>query len=141
MTKSQAAMYIKLRNSPSRFHPMNYTPVRPWQSFCRSAFLVLFAVTVSACASTRPRVVDSYSSQLTDPQVESCGLVAMSDQEARKQRAGTTKTRKTASSQVVSKNGQIKKQTSEEEEVIETRTSTVVDTLSVPTADQDVRSN
>ena len=48
-------------------------------------------------ASTRPRVVDRYSSQLTDPQVESCGLVAMSDQEARKQRAGTTKTRKTAS--------------------------------------------
>ena len=125
MTKSQAAMYIKLRNSPSRFHPMNYTPVRPWQSFCRSAFLVLFTVTVSACASTRPRVVDRYSSQLTDPQVESCGLVAMSDQEARKQRAGTTKTRKTASSQVVSKNGQIKKQTSEEEEVIETRTSTL----------------
>jgi len=104
---------------------MNYTPVRPCQSLCRSAFLVLFAVTVSACASTRPRVVDRYSSQLTDPQVESCGLVAMSDQEARKQRAGTTKTRKTASSEVVSKNGQIKKQTSEEEEVIETRTSTL----------------
>ena len=118
-------MYIKLRNSPSRFHPMNYTPVRLWQSLCRSAFLVLFAVTVSACASTRPRVVDRYSSQLTDPQIQSQGLVAMSDQEARKQRAGTTKTRKTASSQVVSKNGQIKKQTSEEEEVIETRTSTL----------------
>ena len=120
---------------------MNYTPVLSCHRVCRSAFLVLFTVTVSACASTRPRVVDRYSSQLTDPQVESCGLVAMSDQEARKQRAGTTKTRKTASNQVVSKNGQIKKQTSEEEEVIETRTSTVVDTLSVPTADQDVRSN
>ena len=125
MTKSQAAMYIKRRNSPSRFHPMNYTPVLSWHRFCRSVFLVLFTVTVSACASTRPRVVDRYSSQLTDPQVESCGLVAMSDQEARKQLDGTTKTRKTASSQVVSKNGQIKKQTSEEEEVIETRTSSL----------------
>ena len=120
---------------------MNYTPALSCHRVCRSAFLVLYAVTVSACASTRPRVVDRYSSQLTDPQVESCGLVAMSDQEARKQRAGTTKTRQTASSQVISKNGQIKKQTSEEEDVIETRTSTVVDTLSVPTADQDVRSN
>ena len=71
--------------------------------------------------------------------VESRGLVAMSDQEARKQRAGTTKTRQTASSQVISKNGQIKKQTSVEEVVIETRTSTVIDTISVPTADHDVR--
>ena len=141
MTKSQAGMYIKLRHPHSPFYPMNYTPVLSCHRFCRSVFLVLFAVTVSACASTRPRVVDRYSSQLTEPQVESCGLVAMSDQEARKQRAGTTKTRKTASSQVVSKIGQIKKQTSEEEEVIETRTSTVVDTISVPTADQDVRSN
>jgi hypothetical protein len=141
MTKSQAAMYFKLRHPQTPFYPMNYTPVLSCHRFCRSVFLVLFAVTVSACASTRPRVVDRYSSQLTDPQVESCGLVAMSDQEARKQRAGTTITRKTASSQVVSKNGQIKKQTSEEEDVIETRTSTVVDTIPVPTADQDVRSN
>lgn len=125
MTKSQAAKYIKLRNSHSPFYPMNYIPALSCHRFCRSVFLILFAVTVSACASTRPRVVDRYSSQLSDPQVESCGLVAMSDQEARKQRAGTTKTRKTASSQVVSKNGQIKKQTSEEEEVIETRTSTL----------------
>ena len=141
MTKSQAAMYFKLRHPQTPFYPMNYTPVLSCHRFCRSVFLVLFAVTVSDCASTRPRVVDRYSSQLTDPQVESCGLVAMSDQEARKQRAGTTITRKTASSQVVSKNGQIKKQTSEEEDVIETRTSTVVDTIPVPTADQDVRSN
>jgi hypothetical protein len=63
----------------------------------------------------------------------------MSDQEARKQRAGASKTHKTASGQVISKNGQIKKQTSVEEDVIETRTSTVIDTISVPTADQDVR--
>ena len=71
--------------------------------------------------------------------VESRGLVAMSDQEARKQRAGTTKTRQTASSQVISKNGQIKKQTSVEEVVIETQVTTVIDAIPVPTADQDVR--
>jgi hypothetical protein len=71
--------------------------------------------------------------------VESRGLVAMSDQEARNQRAGTAKTRQTVSSQVISKNGQIKKQTSVEEVVIETRTSTVIDVIAVPTADQDVR--
>ena len=71
--------------------------------------------------------------------VESRGLVAMSDQEARKQRAGTTKTRQTASSQVISKNGQIKKQTSVEEVVIETQVTTVIDAIPVPTSDQDVR--
>ena len=120
---------------------MNYTPTLSWQRLCRAASLVLFTVVLSACASTRPPVVAHYTRASTDPKVESCGLVAMSDQEARKQRAGTSKTRQTASGQVISKNGQIKKQTSEEEEVIETRTSTVVDTLSVPTADQDVRSN
>jgi hypothetical protein len=120
-------------------YPMNYTPTLSLQRLCRAAFLVLFAVGLSACASTRPPVVDDYSLRLTDPQIQSQGLVAMSDQEARKQRAGTSKTRQTASGQVISKNGQIKKQTSVKEEVIETRTSTVIDTISVPTADQDVR--
>ena len=118
---------------------MNYTPTLSWQRLCRSAFLVLFTVVLSACANTRPPVVDDYSLRVTDPQIQSQGLVAMSDQEARKQRAGTTKTRQTASGQVISKNGQIKKQTSVKEEVIETRTSRVIDTISVPTADQDVR--
>ena len=118
---------------------MNYTPTLSWQRLCRAASLALFTVVLSACASTRPRVVAHYTTACTDPKVESRGLVAMSDQEARKQRAGTTKTHKTASGQVISKNGQIKKQTSVEEEVIETRTSTVIDTISVPTADQDVR--
>ena len=63
----------------------------------------------------------------------------MSDQEARNQRAGTTKTRQTASGQVISKNGQIKKQTSVEEVVIETQVTTVIDAIPVPTSDQDVR--
>ena len=118
---------------------MNYTPTLSWQRLCRSAFLVLFTVGLSACASSRPPVFVPYSSAYTEPMVESRGLVAMSDQEARNQRAGTAKTRQTASSQVISKNGQIKKQTSVEEVVIETRTSTVIDVIAVPTADQDVR--
>ena len=139
MKKSQAAMYIKLRNTHSPFYPMNYTPTLSLQRLCRSAFLVLFTDGLSACASTRPPVVDHYSLRVTDPQIQSQGLVAMSDQEARNQRAGTAKTRQTASSQVISKNGQIKKQTSVEEVVIETRTSTVIDVIPVPTADQDVR--
>ena len=132
-------MYIKLRNPHSTLYPLNYPPTLSLQRLCRSAFLVLFTVGLSACANTRPPVVDDYSLRLTDPQIQSRGLVAMSDQEARNQRAGTAKTRQTASSQVISKNGQIKKQTSVEEVVIETRTSTVIDVIPVPTADQDVR--
>ena len=118
---------------------MNYTPALSWQRLCRSAFLVLFAVGLSACASSRPPVFDHYSNRYSAPQIQSRGLVAMSDQEARNQRAGTAKTRQTASSQVISKNGQIKKQTSVEEVVIETQVTTVIDAIPVPTADHDVR--
>ena len=139
MKKSQAAMYFKPRNTHSPFYPMNYTPTLSLQRLCRSAFLVLFTVVLSACASTRPPVVDDYSLRVTDSQNQSQGLVAMSDQEARKQRAGTSKTRQTASGQVISKNGQIKKQTSVEEVVIETQVTTVIDAIPVPTSDQDVR--
>ena len=139
MTKSQAAMYIKLRNPHSTFYPMNYTFTLSWQRLCRYAVLVLFAFGLSACASSRPPVFDHYSNRYSDPQIQSRGLVAMSDQEARNQRAGTAKTRQTASSQVISKNGQIKKQTSVEEVVIETQVTTVIDAIPVPTADHDVR--
>jgi hypothetical protein len=66
-------------------------------------------------------------------------MVPMSDEEAEEQRAGTTVSRKTASSETVSKRGQIKKHTSTNEEQIETETSTVVDTFSVPSSDQDAR--
>lgn len=63
----------------------------------------------------------------------------MSDEEAEEQRAGTTVSRKTASSETVSKHGQIKKHTSMNEEQIETETSRVVDTFSVPSSDQEAR--
>ena len=63
----------------------------------------------------------------------------MSDREVAMQPAGTTRSRQTASSETVIKKGKIKKQTSSTEEVIETDTSTVVDTISVPTSDQEAR--
>jgi hypothetical protein len=123
---------MKIHNSKFIIHHL----LSPIHLSCLPAiFLVFF----TACSTTRPPVVDHYSLRLTDPQIQSQGLVAMSDQEALKQRAGTTKTRQTASGQVISKNGQIKKQTSVEEVVIETQVTTVIDAIPVPTSDQDVR--
>ena len=123
---------MKIHNSKFIIHHL----LSPIHLSCLPAiFLVFF----TACSTTRPPVVDHYSLRLTDPQIQSQGLVAMSDQEARKQRAGTSKTHKTASGQVISKNGQIKKQTSVEEVVIETQVTTVIDAIPVPTSDQDVR--
>ena len=123
---------MKIHNSKFIIHHL----LSPIHLSCLTAiFLVFF----TACSTTRPPVVDDYSLRVTDPQIQSQGLVAMSDQEARKQRAGTTKTRQTASGQVISKNGQIKKQTSVEEVVIETQVTTVIDAIPVPTSDQDVR--
>ena len=123
---------MKIQNSKFRIHHL----LSPIRLSCLSAIFLIF---FTACSTTRPRVYVPYSSAYTEPMVESRGLVAMSDQEARKQRAGTTKTRQTASSQVISKNGQIKKQTSVEEVVIETQVTTVIDAIPVPTADHDVR--
>jgi len=63
----------------------------------------------------------------------------MSDEQSSSQRPGSTQSRQTGSSETVIKKGKIKKQTSTTEDVIETDTSTVVDTFSVPTTDQDAR--
>lgn len=63
----------------------------------------------------------------------------MSDEESDRQPAGSVVSSQTASSETVIKKGKIKKQTSVTEEVVETDTSIVVDTFSVPTADQDAR--
>lgn len=103
------------------------------------SYFFLLACLLPACSSTHPRPVASYSSYLNDSQVTARPMVPMSDEEAEEQRAGTTVSRKTASSETVIKKGKIKNQTSTTEEVIETDTSTVVDTFSVPTADQDAR--
>jgi hypothetical protein len=80
-----------------------------------------------------------YSSSLHQSNVVSRQNVPISDEQAASQRAGTTRTRQTASSETVIKNGKIKKQTSTTEEIIETDTSTVVETYSVPSSDQEIR--
>lgn len=81
----------------------------------------------------------NYSSSLHQTHVVSRQNVPISDEQAASQRAGTTRTRQTDSSETVTKHGKIKKQTSTTEEIIETDTSTVVDTYSVPTSDEDAR--
>ena len=101
--------------------------------------LLLAAAFLPACTSTQPHTATNYSSYLNDPVLASRQVVTMSDEESDRQPAGSIVSRQTASSETVIKKGKIKKQTSVTEEVVETDTSTVVDTFSVPTADQDAR--
>ena len=81
----------------------------------------------------------NYTSSLHQTNVVARQNVPISDEQAASQRPGTTQSRQTASSETVIKKGKIKKQTSTTEELVETDTSTVVDTFSVPTSDQDAR--
>ena len=81
----------------------------------------------------------NYRSALHQTNLVARQNVPISDEQAASQRPGTIQSRQTASSETVIKKGKIKKQTSTIEEVIETDTSTVVDTSSVPTSDQDAR--
>jgi hypothetical protein len=81
----------------------------------------------------------NYTSSLHQSQVVSRQNVPISDEQAASQRAGITRTRQTSSSETVAKHGKIKKQTSTTEEIIETDTSTVVETYSVPSSDQEIR--
>lgn len=81
----------------------------------------------------------NYTSSLHQTNLVARQNVPFSDEEAASQRPGTTQSRQTASSETVIKKGKIKKQTSTIEEILETDTSTVVDTFSVPTSDQDAR--
>jgi hypothetical protein len=81
----------------------------------------------------------NYTSSLHQTNLVARQNVPFSDEEASAQRPGTTQSRQTASSETVIKKGKIKQQTSTIEEVAETDTSTVVDTFSVPTSDQDAR--
>ena len=121
-----------------------------------SSFLLLTSALFSACSQQSELPPDyhgdaaiappppssapaNYSSSLHQTNVVSRQNVPISDEQAASQRAGTTRTRQTASSETVIKNGKIKKQTSTTEEIIETDTSTVVDTYSVPSSDQEIR--
>lgn len=102
-------------------------------------FLLLTYALLPACASSQPRPVASYSSALRSSESEPRQLATMSDEEVGDQRAGTTEKETTAESQTTSKRGKIKKQESEVTELVETDISTVIETTSSPTADQDVR--
>ncbi len=104
-----------------------------------SSFIVLTSALLTACSSTQRHPVASYSSYRNDSQVVGRQMVPVSNEEANRQKSGTTVTMKTASSESLIKSGKIKKQTSSTEEVIETDTSTVADSFSVPTSDQDAR--
>ena len=103
------------------------------------ALTILLCCLLSACASSQPRPVASYSSALRSSESEPRQLATMSDDEVADQRAGTTKKETTAESQTTSKRGKIKKQESEVTELVETDISTVIETTSSPTADQDVQ--
>jgi hypothetical protein len=81
----------------------------------------------------------SFTSSLEQSHVVSRKTVPMSNREAATQPAGMTRTRQTAASETVIKKGTTKQQSSTTEDVIETDTSTVVETYSVPTSDQEVR--
>ena len=76
----------------------------------------------------------NYTSSLHQTHVVSRQNVPISNEQAASQRAGTTRTRKTASSETVIKNGKIKKQTSTTEEIIKTDPSKVI-----PASDEDAR--
>jgi hypothetical protein len=98
-----------------------------------------FAPPAAYGAATTGGASADYSSSLHQSNVVSRQNVPISDEQAASQRAGTSRTRQTDSSETVAKHGKIKKQTSTTEEIIETDTSTVVDTFSVPTSDEDAR--
>jgi hypothetical protein len=103
------------------------------------AFSFLATVFLAACSSTQPRPVANYASYLNEPEVQSRQVVPMYDSEAKQQKAGTTLSRKTATTESASRNGRLKKQTSTKEEILETESSRVVEIQTVPTSDQDVR--
>jgi len=102
-------------------------------------FLLLTSALLTACASSQPRPVASYSSALRSSENEPRQLATMSDEEVGDQRADTTKIETTAESQTTSKRGKTQKQESEVTELVETDISTVIETTSSPTADQDVQ--
>jgi hypothetical protein len=102
------------------------------------SFLILATAFLPACASHQPRPVASYSSALHEPTRESRGLVAMCDEDIGDQAPGTTATQRTASSESISKKGKPPRQKSETTELIETDISTVIETTTAPTADQDI---
>lgn len=115
---------------------MNKTPRR---AIFSSLLLLLTSAFLSACAGHQPRPVASYSSALHSSESEPRQLAVMSDQDAKKQPAGTVKKEPSATSQSTTKRGKLQKQETEVTEVIETDISSVIETTTAPTADQDIQ--
>ena len=63
----------------------------------------------------------------------------MSDEDIGDQPAGSVRKEKTAESQTTAKEGKIQNQESEVTELVETDITTVIDTTSAPTSDQDLQ--
>jgi hypothetical protein len=102
--------------------------------------LILLASSfLPACASSQSRPVASYSSALRSSDTESRQLASMSDEDIGDQPAGSVRKEKTAKSQTTAKKGKIQKQESEVTELVETDITTVIDTTSAPTSDQDLQ--
>jgi hypothetical protein len=101
--------------------------------------ILLASAFLPACASSQSRPVASYSSALRSSDTESRQLASMSDEDIGDQPAGSVRKEKTAESQTTAKKGKIQKQESEVTELVETDITTVIDTSSSPTADQDVK--
>jgi len=103
------------------------------------SLVLLTSAFLPACASSQPRPVASYTSALNAPSRESRNVVPMSDKEIDNQPAGATTRKRTAESQTTVKRGKIQKEESEVTELVETDISTVVETSTSPTSDQDVQ--
>jgi hypothetical protein len=101
--------------------------------------ILLASAFLPACASSQSRPVASYSSALRSSDTESRQLASMSDEDIGEQPAGSVRKEKTAESQTTAKKGKIQKQESEVTELVETDLTTVIDTTSAPTADQDLQ--
>ena len=104
-----------------------------------SYFILLASAFLPACASSQSRPVASYSSALRSSDTESRQLASMSDEDIGDQPAGSIRKEKTAESQTTAKKGKIQKQESEVTELVETDITTVIDTTSAPTSDQDLQ--
>ena len=100
---------------------------------------ILTSAFLPACASSQSRPVASYSSALGSSDTKSRQLASMSDEDIGDQPAGSTRKEKTAESQTTAKKGKIQKQESEVTELVETDITTVIETTSAPTADQDLQ--
>jgi hypothetical protein len=101
--------------------------------------ILLTSTFLSACASSQSRPVASYSSALRSSDTESRQLASMSDEDIGDHPAGSIRKEKTAESQTTAKKGKIQKQESEVTELVETDITTVIDTSSAPTSDQDLQ--